>query len=126
MSDNKHNENWVDFYKAALLEEDPEKLLQRTDIAVDALRSRIWVLVGELHGEHNGHATDSGEWKALHDALRTLGACVITAQHLWRCRGKYHTSFVGLVKRESHPFWGGCANQKLCLRGSWSRNQTCL
>ena len=43
MSDNKHNENWVDFYKAALLEEDPEKLLQRTDIAVDALRSRIWV-----------------------------------------------------------------------------------
>ena len=77
MSDNKHNENWVDFYKAALLEEDPEKLLQRTDIAVDALRSRIWVLVGELHGEpngHNGHSTDSGEWKALHDALRTLGA----------------------------------------------------
>ena len=74
MSDNKHNENWVDFYKAALLEEDPEKLLQRTDIAVDALRSRIWVLVGELHGEHNGHATDSGEWKALHDALRTLAA----------------------------------------------------
>ena len=68
MSDNKHNENWVDFYKAALLEEDPEKLLQRTDIAVDALRSRIWVLVGELHGEHNGHSTE------LHDALRTLGA----------------------------------------------------
>src|SRR5205807_1275259 len=32
---------------------------------------------GELHGEHNGHnghSTDSGEWKALHDALRTLGA----------------------------------------------------
>ena len=74
MSDNKHNENWVDFYKAALLEEDPEKLLQRRDIAVDALRSRIWVLVGELHGEHNGHSTVSGEWKALHDALRTLAA----------------------------------------------------
>lgn len=50
-------------------------------------------------------------------------SCVIAAQHLWRCRGKYHTSFVGLVKRESHPFWGGCANQKLCLRGSWSRNE---
>src|SRR5439155_5178866 len=77
MSDNKHSENWVDFYKAALLEEDPEKLLQRTDMAVDALRSRIWVLVGELHGEHNGHSTDSGEWKALNDALRTLVPCVI-------------------------------------------------
>ena len=74
MSDNKHNENWVDFYKAALLEEDPEKLVQRTDMAVDALRSRIWVLGGELHGEHNGHSTDSGEWKALHDAQRTLAA----------------------------------------------------
>jgi len=87
MIDNKHNEKWAGSQNAALLEEATEKLLQRTDSAVDALRSRIWVLVGELHGEHNGHnghSTDSGEWKALHDALRTLSALrdgCISQQH---------------------------------------------
>ena len=41
MRDGKHNDNWVDLYKAALLEEDQEKLLKRTDVAVDALRNRL-------------------------------------------------------------------------------------
>ncbi|PYX68305.1 MAG: hypothetical protein DMG72_23225 [Acidobacteria bacterium] len=80
MRDGKHNDNWVDLYKAALLEEDQEKLLKRTDVAVDALRNRIWVLVQELHVDHIGHSTDSGEWNALHDALRTLSVpCVMAA-----------------------------------------------
>ena len=84
MRDGKRNDNWVDLYKAALLEEDQEKLLKRTDVAVDALRNRIWVLVQELHVDHIGHSTDSGEWNALHDALRTLSALrdgCISQQH---------------------------------------------
>jgi len=54
MRDGKHNDNWVDLYKAALLEEDQEKQLKRTDVAADALRNRIWVLVQELHADHIG------------------------------------------------------------------------
>ena len=84
MRDGKHDDNWVDLYKAALLEEDQEKLLKRTDVAVDALRNRISVLVQELHADHIGHSMDSGEWNALHDALRTLGALrdgCISQQH---------------------------------------------
>jgi len=72
MRDGKHNDNWVDLYKAALLEEDQEKQLKRTDVAADALRNRIWVLVQELRISATQRTVGSG--KALHDALRALEA----------------------------------------------------
>ena len=79
MRDGKHNDNWVDLYKAALLEEDQEKLLKRTDVAVDALRNRIWVLVQELHVDHIGHSTDSGSGKLCMTRCARSVPCVMAA-----------------------------------------------
>ena len=72
MNAGKHTE-WVEFYKAALLEEDQEKLLQRIYLAVDAIRYRMWELLRE-ETQGIGRPAYMNEWKALHNALQTLSA----------------------------------------------------
>ncbi len=57
--------NWVDFYRAALIETDKAKLRDRIVAAQKALRERI----GELKEDGNGSAQ---ERRALDDALRAL------------------------------------------------------
>ena len=70
MNAGKHTE-WVEFYKAALLEEGQEKLLQRIYLAV--VRCRMWELLRE-ETKGVGRPAYMDEWKALHDALQTLSA----------------------------------------------------
>jgi hypothetical protein len=57
--------NWVEFYRAALLETDQAKLRDRIVAAQKALRERV----GELKEDANGSAQ---ERRALDDALRAL------------------------------------------------------
>jgi hypothetical protein len=57
--------NWVELYRAALIETDQAKLRDRIMAAQKALRERV----GELKEDDNGSAQ---EIRALQDALRAL------------------------------------------------------
>ena len=57
--------NWVEFYRAALIETDDSKLRHRIVAAQKALCERV----GELQQDSNGSAQ---ERRALDDALRAL------------------------------------------------------
>jgi hypothetical protein len=59
------NSNWLTLYRAALLEIDKEKLLERVDIARKAIRERI----RELAKDSNGSIEEK---RSIDDALMNL------------------------------------------------------
>ena len=88
MNAGKHTE-WVEFYKAALLEEDQEKLLQRIYLAVDAIRYRMWELLREemRAAETCGLRITDLDMRGGVLSIQRLKGSLFTIQELERHRG---------------------------------------
>ena len=70
MSDTSHA-SWFRLYEAALLETDPKKVAERTNLALNAIRNQVARLAHE-HTDGTLHAEYVKDRRALQDALQIL------------------------------------------------------
>ncbi len=70
MSDTSHA-SWFRLYEAALLETDPKKVVEHTNLALNAIRNRLARLALE-HADGTLHAEHVKDRRALQEALQIL------------------------------------------------------